>query len=322
LYDEALDKHLTALGLAHWLPELHGLLAQRRSPEFHGDYDKWQSALQSLPAVTASTLSLDSATVRIGRSGELDAQQYAQLEHALRKLHPWRKGPFELFGLFIDTEWRSDWKWDRLRGHITPLAGRSVLDIGCGSGYHCWRMRGAGAEFVLGIDPTMLFVMQFDALQHYIRDPLVQVLPLSMEDLPRGTGCFDTVFSMGLLYHRREPHGHLLELRECLRDGGELVLETLVVGESFGEVLQPEGRYAQMRNVWSIPSVPTLLGWLASAGFSEARCVDVTVTTTEEQRSTDWMRFQSLSDYLDPRDVTKTIEGYPAPTRAICIARK
>jgi len=322
LYDEALDQHLSALGLARWLPVLHGLLRQRRCAEFHGDFNKWTAALQLLPAVIPSGVSLDSATVRVGVPGELNPQQFSGLRQALHQLHPWRKGPYELFGLLIDTEWRSDWKWDRIKPHIAPLAGRAVLDIGCGSGYHCWRMRGAGAEFVLGIDPTLLFVMQFEALQHYISEPRVQVLPLGVEDLPRDIACFDTVFSMGLLYHRREPQLHLLELRDCLRDDGELVLETLVIGEGHGEVLQPDGRYAQMRNVWSIPSVPTLLDWLAAAGFRDAHCVDVTTTTTEEQRSTDWMRFQSLSDYLDPRDSGRTIEGYPAPTRAICIARK
>jgi tRNA (mo5U34)-methyltransferase len=322
LFEHDLDKQLRALGLSHWLPELHTLLQQRLAPEFHGDFSKWQAALQHLPAVIPSTIDLDSATLRVGQASDLTAEQYALLEQTLRQLHPWRKGPFDLFGIHIDTEWRSDWKWDRLKHHISPLTNRAVLDIGCGSGYHCWRMRGAGARFVLGIDPTLLFVMQFNAVQSYVRDPQVQVLPLGMEDMPLDMRCFDTVFSMGLLYHRREPQQHLLELKDCLRAGGELVLETLVIDERHGEVLIPDGRYAQMRNVWAIPSVPTLIGWLQQSGFADVRCVDVTRTSTDEQRRTDWMQFQSLSDYLDPHDPTKTVEGYPAPTRAICIARK
>ena len=322
MFESSLDKHLTALGLDAWLPELHQLLQQRLSPEFHGDFQKWQTALQQLPAVTPSSIDLDCAAVRVGQAADLNAAQVADLERSLRQLHPWRKGPFDIFGMHIDTEWRSDWKWDRLKGHITPLTDCAVLDIGCGSGYHCWRMRGEGARFVLGVDPTLLFIMQFAALQNYIHDPDVHVLPLGMEDLPPRMGCFDTVFSMGLLYHRREPQQHLLELKDCLREGGELVLETLVIDEGHGELLVPDGRYAQMRNVWAIPSVPTLLTWLQQSGYRAVRCVDVTVTSTEEQRRTDWMQFQSLSDYLDPADPTKTVEGYPAPTRAVCIANK
>jgi tRNA (mo5U34)-methyltransferase len=322
LFDTQLDHNLSALGLSSWLPELHAQLKDRLTPEFHGDFSKWQAALAQLPGVTPSSLDLNSPAVRVGSAADLTQAQHAQLEQALRQLHPWRKGPFELFGLHIDTEWRSDWKWQRLQNHIAPLAGRAVLDIGCGSGYHCWRMRGAGARFVLGVDSTLLFVMQFGALQQYIRDPQVQVLPLAMEDLPPAMACFDTVFSMGLLYHRREPLQHLLELKGCLRDGGELVLETLVIDEQHGELLIPEGRYAQMRNVWAIPSVSSLLDWLRQSGFRDARCVDVGVTTTREQRRTDWMQFQSLSDFLDPQDPGKTVEGYPAPLRAVCLARK
>ena len=322
MYESDLDNNLQALGLARWLPELHTLLQQRLAPEFHGDFSKWQTTLQQLPAVTPSEIELNRAAVRVGQATDLDEDQHAVLQHSLRQLHPWRKGPFDLFGIHIDTEWRSDWKWDRLKDHIAPLTDRAVLDIGCGSGYHCWRMRGAGARFVLGIDPTLLFVMQFLALQHYIRDPQVQVLPLGMEDLPPDMGCFDTVFSMGLLYHRREPQQHLLELKSALRDGGELVLETLVIDERHGEVLVPDGRYAQMRNVWAIPSVPTLVAWLQQSGFRDVRCVDASLTSMQEQRRTDWMQFQSLSDFLDPKDPGKTVEGYPAPVRAICIAKR
>jgi tRNA (mo5U34)-methyltransferase len=322
LFEAELDKDLYALGLGNWLPDLHGLLQQRLSAEFHGDFNKWQAALQQLPPVTPSSIDLHASTVRIGQATDLSVEQTNVLEQCLRQLHPWRKGPFEVFGLHIDTEWRSDWKWDRLKSHIAPLHGRAVLDIGCGSGYHCWRMRGAGARFVLGIDPTLLFVMQFAALQYYIRDPQVQVLPLGMEDLTATMNCFDTVFSMGLLYHRRDPQQHLQELKACLREGGELVLETLVIDERHGEVLIPDGRYAQMRNVWAIPSVPTLISWLKHGGLRDVRCVDVTLTTPDEQRRTDWMQFQSLQDYLDPKDPSKTVEGYPAPMRAICLATK
>lgn len=272
--------------------------------------------------VTPSSVDLNAASVRIGQADELSASQFATLESALRQLHPWRKGPFSVFGLEIDTEWRSDWKWERLSAAIAPLADRAVLDIGCGSGYHCWRMRGAGARFVLGIDPTLLFFMQYSALQNYILDPAVQVLPLAIEDMPAGSACFDTVFSMGLLYHRRNPHEHISGLRGCLREEGQLVLETLVLDTQREEVLVPKDRYARMRNVWAIPSVVTLQEWIRASGFKDVQCIDVSVTSVYEQRRTDWMQFQSLSDFLDPEDTTRTIEGYPAPVRAVCVATK
>ena len=322
MYPAALFTQLSQLGLDNWLPELKQYIAHRLSGDYHGDFAKWQSALRALPNIQPSLIELNAAAIQVGQRDDLTPVQYEELLALCRVFHPWRKGPFNLFGIDIDTEWRSDWKWDRLKDHITPLAGRRVLDIGCGSGYHCWRMRGAGADFVLGIDPTLVFVMQFFLLQHYINDSQVQVLPLGIDEFAHNSRCFDTVFSMGLLYHRRDPQQHLAECAQCLRAGGELILETLVIDEKEGAVLIPEGRYAQMRNVWAIPSVNTLSEWLRQAGYRDVRCVDVTQTTTDEQRCTEWMTFQSLADYLDPADPNRTIEGYPAPTRAIMLATK
>jgi tRNA (mo5U34)-methyltransferase len=237
-------------------------------------------------------------------------------------LHPWRKGPFCLHGVRIDAEWRSDWKWARVADAVTPLAGRTVLDVGSGNGYYGFRALGAGADLVLGIDPTLRFVLQFLAVNQLIAADRCAVLPLSDDDLPAlaatAEHCFDTLFSMGVLYHRRDPVAHLERLRQCLRHRGELVLETLVVeGE---HALIPRDRYARMRNVHVIPTVPLLVRWLESAGFGAIRVADVTRTTADEQRATHWMRFQSLADFLDPQDPGRTVEGYPAPTRAVVIA--
>ncbi|MCU7797779.1 MAG: tRNA 5-methoxyuridine(34)/uridine 5-oxyacetic acid(34) synthase CmoB, partial [Candidatus Thiodiazotropha sp. (ex Myrtea spinifera)] len=140
------------------------------------------------------------------------------------------------------------------------------------------------------------------------------------EDIPPNLQAFDTVFSMGVFYHRRSPFSHLSELKGCLRKGGELVLETLVIEGGPGEVLVPEGRYAKMRNVWFIPSPATLISWLSRAGFGDVRLIDVTTTSVEEQRATEWMRFESLADYLDPSQPAQTVEGHPAPRRAIIVA--
>ena len=244
-----------------------------------------------------------------------------ELETALRGLHPWLKGPYSLFGVNIDTEWRSDFKWDRLAHAIDPLEGRRVLDVGCGSGYHCWRMKGAGAAEVIGIDPTPLFVLQFKAIQRYLNIDTVHVLPLALEQLPPKLKAFDTTFSMGVLYHRRSPIDHLTDLRDTLVSGGQLVLETLVVEGDEDTVFVPPDRYARMGNVWFLPSPAALMKWISKAGLVDVTLVDVNQTTVAEQRSTDWMTFYSLSNFLDSADHNKTVEGHPAPMRAIVTAR-
>ncbi len=318
---ESLYPQLAAMGLETWAQALQLVLPAQFTSASHGNMEKWQSALDALPNIKPAHVELKDR-VEVGQAEELGEFSREQLIECLKVFHPWRKGPFRLFGVDIDTEWRSDWKWDRLLPHIQPLAGRKVLDVGCGNAYHGWRMRGEGAEFVLGIDPVMTYVMQFLVVQRYLEDAQHHLLPLRMEDLPAGMSCFDSVFSMGVLYHRRSPLDHLLELKDCLRPGGELIIETLVVEGDVDKVFTPQGRYAKMRNVWFVPSVDALTLWLNRCGFQDVVCVDINRTSVVEQRRTPWMWEESLADFLDTLDQSQTIEGHPAPLRAIFTASK
>ena len=310
--------------LVSWANTLPRQIAQGLSPERWGDLTHWQAVLRDLPEIVPSSLELK-PRVRIGAVKDCNDVQREELKQVLMGLHPWRKGPYELFGLHIDTEWRSDLKWQRLQNDIASLRGKLVLDVGCGNGYHCWRMLGDGARRVIGIDPSPRFVHQFYALKRYAllqqEDLPVDVLPLGIEAMPPELAAFDAVFSMGVLYHRRSPMDHLRELKDLLRSGGQLVLETLVIdSDQDNHTLVPEGRYAKMRNVWFIPTPRTLLGWLRKTGFRQVACLDVCQTTEKEQRRTDWMTFESLVDFLNPDDPGLTIEGHPAPVRAVFTA--
>lgn len=280
----------------------------------HGDLPAWQSALAQLPDVEPGFHDGDAPVLGA------PAPDPEAVTAALMKLQPWRKGPLQLAGVRIDTEWRSDWKWRRIAPHI-ELDGQRVLDVGCGNGYYGWRMLGAGADLVVGVDPTMVFVMQWLACRQFAGPQANFVLPLRLEQLPADAGGFDSVFSMGVLYHRRDPVRHLRRLAGLVGSGGQVVLETLVLEEDDDRVLQPPGRYARMRNVHAVPSLARLRAWLDEAGLDSVELLDVTRTTTAEQRSTPWMTFESLAECLDPDDARLTVEGYPAPVRAALIAR-
>ena len=318
-YNPLIERWSAIPELTAWAGQLEQQIAEGLSHERYGDLARWLDALNALPELPLGEVLLDES--RIGLRGDtLEPELKDTLVTALKGLHPWRKGPFQFFDVHIDTEWRSDWKWDRVSPHLSSLQGRRILDIGCGSGYHCWRMLGSGAREVIGIDPTPLFVVQFWAIQKYLQQPNIYVLPLGVESIPEKIRAFDTVFSMGILYHRRSPFDHLTQLRDCLVSGGELVLETLVVEGGADTVFVPKGRYARMGNVWCLPSTQALELWLAKVGFKNIRTVDVSRTTTEEQRQTDWMQFHSLQQFLDPDDPNKTIEGLPGPIRATVMA--
>ena len=308
--------------LGPYLPELAATV-NGRSHDIHGCNKKGLAltcALDRLPDVRPSSVDADQARIRIGAAVDLDPDQTASLHTALCGLKPWRKGPFEIFGIQIDSEWDSSIKWNRLAGHLGSQAGKRVLDVGSSCGYYMFRLAARHPALVLGVEPHLNYYFQFLALSRYLAFPHVHCLPLMLEEMPMMHRCFDTVMCMGILYHRRSPLDTLLQIHRLMVPGGQVVLETLVL-EGDGEMaLFPEKRYAKMNNIFFIPTVACLTHWLARSGFDDIQCVDVSRTTSKEQRRTDWIDTESLADFLDPDDPEKTVEGYPAPVRAMLVA--
>lgn len=315
---QPLDRWLRENGCDSFAESVGQICAQRLHQLTNGDLKRWIAALDVLPAAEGRQLHFDNDRVRV--VGPEDGTD--RLRETLMTFHPWRKGPFDFLNLSIDTEWRSDWKWDRIAGAV-DWRNKSVIDVGCGNGYYGWRMLGAGASFVLGLDPILRFLLQFEVFNRYAAQPRRHfVVPMVDTDLPEKLAAFDIAFSAGVLYHRTSPIDHLRSLAGALVPGGKLVLETLIIHGDSPSVLVPEDRYAQMRNVWFLPTITMLQRWLRRTGFEQIETVDITPTTTDEQRSTDWMTFQSLADFLDPSDNSKTVEGYPAPIRATLTATR
>jgi tRNA (mo5U34)-methyltransferase len=309
---------LAGYSTEEWISALIAVSRTKISDAAHGKLSDWRETLRTLPGTGKHVFNLRTPVITSRFNWTEETRCLAR--ECFLQLNPWRKGPFNISGIEIDSEWRSDLKWKRLEESISPLDGRHVLDVGCGNGYYSLRMRGFGASSVLGIDPTLLYVIQFAAVTHFMRPEPVHVLPLRLHELPAAP-LFDTTFSMGVLYHQRDPIQHLSQLKRTLRRNGELVLETLIAPGDASGVVIPDGRYARMRNVWHLPTIQRLTEWLGESGFSDIRVIDKTFTTTDEQRTTEWMPFESLREALEPSDSSKTVEGLSAPLRAIIICK-
>ncbi len=282
---------------------------------------KFRKLLDELELYETSFTEFSGDVVKIGKSRELSEETRSKMRDTLLGFLPWRKGPFEIFGIRIKSEWQSNLKWDRLKSHIAPLHRRHILDIGSSSGYYMFRMLEQNPGFVLGIEPYINFFYQFRALNGLAKHERILTLPFRFEEMAGIKKKFNTVFCMGILYHRKSPIEFLEQIKACMARNGELVLETLIL-EGHGETcLYPLGRYAKMLNVYFIPTISVLKAWLKKAGFRNISCVDITRTTVEEQSTNEWVTTESLADFLDPKDSTKTIEGYPGPVRAMVIAR-
>ena len=285
----------------------------------NGNIPKWENAIADIQKTQPGQVSFKHPYVAINTDAD-----NTELTQALKQLMPWRKGPYQIGELKLESEWRGDMKWDRLKDHIKPLAGKTVLDVGSGNGYFTYLMAMQSADIAIGIEPFLLFNYQFQAIRTLIKHPpKAYILPLKLEQMPEGL-LFDSVFSMGVLYHQKDHMLHIQQLKNVIAKDGELILETLIIDKQHGDQIIPEDRYARMRNVWCLPSTDTLHSWLQTAGFKNIKLVDVTKTTSEEQRATHWIgdTTQSIKDFLDPNDDNLTIEGLPAPKRAIFICQK
>lgn len=244
------------------------------------------------------------------------------LEQLARNLLPWRIGPYQIGNFTIDAEWRSCKKWHRIKPLLGDLTNKIVGDVGCNNGYFLFQMEDLNPKLLVGFDPIERCWLQYTYLQALINAPQAAFVPTGINSLSSFPEFFDTLICMGVLYHQRDPFTACKHLYSSIKPGGTLILESLVIDQPGSSLLIPKERYAKMRNAWIIPTPEALESLMKRAGFSSTELHSFGSLSTDEQRTTEWAPFESLADFLDPTDPTKTIEGYPAPHTALVVAKK
>jgi tRNA (mo5U34)-methyltransferase len=319
---EKLLQNIKKFKLSHLQPDLETFIRKKREflDQSKGNFLKFSKVFEKIQCHDPSVIDLENRVVTIGAPDDLEPEELKALYQSLDQLCPWRKGPFSFFGIKVDSEWQSWMKWERIFPHIKNLKGRRILDIGSSNGYYMFRAAAHNPLIVLGLEPQSYFYFQYLAIQKFLKQDNVFCLPIPHDELPKMGDYFDTVFCMGVLYHRPSPVEMLREIHDSMKKGGELVLENLILETRENFCLFPKDRYAKMRNVYFIPDLLAMESWLLRAGFTNIRCVDIAKTSVEEQRKTRWIQTESLKNFLDPHDPDKTVEGYPAPVRAIFMA--
>ena len=319
--------------LLPWADRLKGICEERFFSNRDALWASCKEVLDRLPPPAGCSLDASGDVIRVigpcaatddrrlwsqgsngGAKNDDNAEEDDRRDDLLR-LNPWRIGPYHLDGVDIDSEWRSYKKWNRIASKVY-FDGAKVLDVGCNNGYFGFKALAAGAQWVMGVEPFLLYIVQHEIFRRYCGDPAaIGVMPIKAEEIPADLKVFDVALSMGVLYHRKNPIGHLETLRDCLRKRGQLILETMAIDSEDANVIVPKDKFAKMRGVWFMPTVGMLKRWLQRTGFAEIEVIDVSVTDASEQRKTPFMPFESLSDFLDPQNSALTIEGYPAPVR-------
>jgi tRNA (mo5U34)-methyltransferase len=251
--------------------------------------------------------------VELGDVVKISGEKIQDVEDVAKTMMPWRKGPFEVFETYIDAEWKSNIKYNLLRRHFN-LKDKRVADIGCNNGYYLFRMQEDAPKSLVGFDPSPLYKTQFDFINHFVKSDIVYEL-LGVEHLEFYEEKFDTIFCLGVLYHRSDPVAMLKSLFRGLDKEGEVILDTFYIEGDDEMALCPKSSYSKIPNIYFVPTIPALKNWCLRAGFSSFEVLETSTTDANEQRKTSWIEGQSLKDFLDPTDSTKTIEGYPAPAR-------
>ena len=134
-----------------------------------------------------------------------------------------KKGPFQAF---IDNYWRGVVQ-KRLEINVEklqPLAGKKILDVGCGSGRFCIAFAQGGAAKVIGIDfaPAMIEIADKIATEAGVGDKCEFVIGGFPEDIDESEGPFDACTGNGFFDYVEHPVPIITRMRELTR--GKLIL--------------------------------------------------------------------------------------------------
>ena len=288
--------------------------------EIKKEREKWFSwkNIAPLKEMLDSLNDYEIESVNFGDIIEINGKFDEKVLEVAKALKPWRKGPFKIGDIFIDSEWQSFIKYNLLKPHIN-LENKIVADVGCNNGYYMFRMLEQNPQKIVGFDPSPLTKLQFDFINHFVKSEKIEYELLGVEHLPIYGEKFDTIFCLGVLYHRSDPIKMLKDLKSSLKANGEIIIDTFIIKGEDEIALTPK-RYAKMKNIYFIPTINALKNWLEMANFKEIEILEIKPTDLNEQRKTDWIYGESLNNFLN-EDGSLTIEGYPPPIRAYVKAK-
>jgi tRNA (mo5U34)-methyltransferase len=261
-------------------------------------------------------------SIIIGKAEEVSDHERQQITEQLKAFIPWRKGPFSVFGVNIDAEWRSERKWQRLLPELPDLKDKVIADIGCNNGYYMFRMADSKPRLVLGFEPSVQHYYCFKALNAMAGRQEIDIDLLGVEHLTLFDNCFDVIFLMGIIYHRPSPIDTLRDILSALKPGGTLLVESQAIPGEAPFALFPDETYAKVPGTYFVPTGNCLCNWMKKAGFVDINLFCSHPMSSAEQRQTDWMTFESYNDFIDPANRQLTVEGYPAPYRVFIKGRK
>ncbi|MBJ9987325.1 class I SAM-dependent methyltransferase [Paenibacillus sp. S28] len=111
-------------------------------------------------------------------------------------------------------------EWHEFKALLPDLQGKSVLDLGCGFGWHCRYAREQHAAEVVGVD---ISAKMLESAREQTDDPAITYLQAPIEDIDFPDGHFDVVLS-SLAFHYVQSFDVVCQkVHSCLKQGGTFV---------------------------------------------------------------------------------------------------
>lgn len=112
-------------------------------------------------------------------------------------------------------------EWQTFRAMLPNLKNKTVLDLGCGFGWHCRYAGEQGAAFVTGVD---ISAKMLERARNNTNDPKIEYLQLPIEDIDFVPASFDVVISSLALHYVAAYDVVCRKVYDCLKSGGSFVL--------------------------------------------------------------------------------------------------
>ncbi|MEK4348167.1 class I SAM-dependent methyltransferase [Paenibacillus sp. FSL P4-0184] len=111
-------------------------------------------------------------------------------------------------------------EWHVLQPLIPDLHNKSVLDLGCGLGWHCLYAREQQASSVVGVDISEKMLQE---AREKTDDPAISYIQMPIEDIEFASEQFDVVISSLALHYVKSFEAICRKVHTYLKPGGSFI---------------------------------------------------------------------------------------------------
>ena len=159
----------------------------------------------------------------------------------------------------FDYAWDPEHMWEKwIEPYLPPdLSGKSVLDLGCSSGYLSMKMKKRGTSRVVSVDYLDQFIRQANFVSKWFNVDLEIIKQEAHTFVLTTEEQFDYIIFFGLFYHLK--YGVLVFDRLAEMAKEKLFFQSVTVGPPFNEIPKRDFTEDDGEEMISSPEIPKLI---------------------------------------------------------------